>query len=153
MVMRHKRIPKPERDDKKSLEVIRTSDPRWLEQVVRHYTRKERFQLLDDARLGLGPDDLKSAVDLLRALKKRNVPRRQLWQVLTGIGISSVGIALVLAAILDPEPTSKLGILLAGGVVLILTGGLSILKALGQTWMVRVGKGLFTVEPKDAIKK
>jgi len=82
-------------------------------------------------------------------VRKRKFSTKHLWQVLTGLGLSGVGIALIIVAVLDPEPTSKLGILLAGGVLLIVTGGLSILKALGQTWVVRVGKGLFSVEPKE----
>jgi len=132
-------------------EIIRTSDSDWLGRALRHYADGSRFELADDAGLGIKEQDLRSAMDLLRYLRRgRRFTKRHLWQVLTGLGLSGVGIGLVVAAILDPEPTSKLGILLAGGVVLILTGGLSVLKALGQTWVVRVGKGLFTVEPKES---
>jgi len=138
------------KDLTKSGEVIRSSDPEWLNKALRHYTGKTMFELIDDAGLGLSQPDLRSAVGLLKALReKKKFSTRHLWQVLTGLGLGGVGIALIIAAILDPEPTSKLGILLAGGVLLIVTGGLSILKALGQTWVVRVGKGLFTVEPRN----
>jgi len=37
--------------------------------------------------------------------------------------MSLTGIWLVSAAILDPEPTSKLGLMVGGGIVLVATGG------------------------------
>jgi len=78
------------------------------------------------------------------------VPWREVLIVLTGLGLSVVGIWLILVAVADPEPTSKLGILLAGGVALIFTGGASILYALGVRWKVSVkstGGNSFTIEP------
>lgn len=127
--------------------VIRTSDPGWLGKALTHYTERTPFKLVDDAGLGLSQKDLRTAVDLLHSLREKKFSTRKLLQALAGLGLGGVGIGLVLLAIVDPEPTSKLSILLAGGVVLILAGGLAVLKALGQTWVVRVGKGSFTVEP------
>ncbi len=134
----------------KSGEIIRTSDADWLNAALRHYSNKTRFDLIDDAGLGISESDLQSAVELIKALNNRKqLSRNKLLQILTGLGLSGIGIGAIIVAIFDPEPTSKLSILLAGGILLILTGGLSVLKALGQTWVVRLGKGLFSVEPKD----
>jgi hypothetical protein len=41
------------------------------------------------------------------------------------VGISAAGITMVVLAFLDPEPTSKLGLLVGGGAVCVLTGGLT----------------------------
>ncbi len=41
------------------------------------------------------------------------------------VGISAAGLAMVVLAFLDPEPTSKLGLLVGGGAVCVLTGGLT----------------------------
>ncbi len=46
-------------------------------------------------------------------------------------GLAGIGVWLVRAAIADPEPTSKLFLLLGGGVLCILGGGLSLIKSLG----------------------
>jgi len=101
--------------------------------------------------LGLSADDFQTAIELL---KKMSVSRRTGWReitaILTGLGMSSAGIWMVLAAIVDPEPTTKLWILTFGGVMLVLTGGLSILRALGQPWRVTAIRGsrAISVEPR-----
>jgi hypothetical protein len=41
------------------------------------------------------------------------------------IGVSAAGVMMVVLAFLDPEPTSKLGLLVGGGAVCVLTGGLT----------------------------
>ena len=43
--------------------------------------------------------------------------------VFTSLGVSIAGIWLIRVALVDPEPTSKLWLLLAGGVLSIVTGG------------------------------
>jgi len=104
--------------------------------------------LLDDARVGLSEGDLVSAVALIKKAKESSsLSWQQIAIILTSLGLSATGIWLILIAVADPEPTSRLGILLTGGVILILTGGLSILRALGQTWKVSKGKKSFAIEP------
>lgn len=109
------------------------------------------FDLIDDANIGLDSTDLVSAVKLIAKTKKAGrIGAKGIATILTSLGLSSVGVWLVLAAIVDPEPTSKLGILIAGGVALIALGGLSILRSLGMTWKVSANSPLatFTVESK-----
>jgi len=132
-------------------DVIATSDPTWFQKALEAYRRGERFTLRDDAGVGLSAAALGSGVALIRFVVVLGVvPWREVLIVLTGLGLSVVGIWLILVAVADPEPTSKLGILLAGGVALIFTGGASILYALGVRWKVSVkstGGNSFTIEP------
>lgn len=132
--------------------IIRTSDPGWLDKALKAYRDRMPFHFTDDAGLGITESDLVSAMALIRrAGQTGKMSWKDISQVLTGMGLSGVGIWLIAASIADPEPTSKLWILLAGGVVLILTGGLSILKALGQKWQVhaKYGKQEIIVKPGD----
>jgi len=131
---------------------IKTSDEKWLEKALRCYRDAAGFTLEDDAEFGLREDDLKSGISLVKAASKKRISLKQIAQILAGLGIGAAGIWMVVAAIIDPEPTSKLGLLIAGGIVLTLTGGLAVLRALGQRWIIR-GKpgGVFEVEPgKDS---
>ena len=132
--------------------IIRTSDPGWLDKALKAYRDRMPFHFTDDAGLGVAEGDLVSAVALIRRAKQSGkMSWKDISQILTGMGLSGAGLWLIAASIADPEPTSKLWILLAGGVVLILTGGLSILKALGQKWQVhaKYGKQEIMVKPGD----
>jgi len=127
---------------------IRTSDPDWIKKGLMCYANKTHFVLIDDARVGISQDDLTSAISLIKASPRFGIARRRMLVILTAIGFSAVGIALIIAAIIDPEPTSKLGILLGGGVVLIVLGEMSILWSLGLKWNVKRGLGgTFEVNP------
>ncbi|MBN2380685.1 hypothetical protein JXM67_12870 [candidate division WOR-3 bacterium] len=127
---------------------IMTTDPEWLEKALRCYRDAVGFTLEDDAEFGLREVDLRSGVSLVKAASRKRITVKQIAQILTGMGLGAAGIWMVIAAIIDPEPTSKLGLLIAGGVILTLTGGLAVLRALGQRWRIR-GKpgGVFDVEP------
>ena len=69
---------------------------------------------------------------------------------LAGGGVTGVGVWIILAAIADPEPTSKLGLLIAGGLLLGLTGSLGTLAACGVKFSVsaKTRGGSFTIDPK-----
>jgi hypothetical protein len=130
--------------------LIRTSNEKWLEIAIECYTKKTAFDFEDDAKLGITSEDLSSAVSLIRAAKKSGaVTWQQVGTILTGLGMSGVGIWMIAVAVADPEPTSKLAILLAGGVLMALTGSLSILWALGHKWRVAAqhGDSKIAVEP------
>ena len=132
--------------------IVRTTDVDWLERAIKLYTDKLTFTFIDDAKLGISEADLKSAVALIRAAKSKGmVAWQQIVGVLAGIGITGVGVWIIMAAIADPEPTTKLGLLVAGGIVLALTGSLGTLASLGVRFSVSAkspGGGEFKVKPE-----
>jgi len=133
--------------------VIRTSSPDWLEQSVKLYRDKAPFVFIDDAKIGIDTKDLESAVSLVRAARtKGSIDFKRIASVLAGIGLSGAGIWMIAAAVADPEPTSKLGLLIAGGIVITLTGGIGTLAALGVRFVI-TGRGSggseFKIEPKE----
>ena len=118
-------------------EIVRTSEKDWLEKALKLYTEKKLFKFIDDAGLKLTEEDLRTAVDLICAAKSRGgVSWQQIVGVLAGIGITGVGVWIIAAAIADPEPTTKLGMLITGGIILALTGSLGTLAALGVRFSV-----------------
>ncbi len=125
-------------DGENNSPIVKTSDPEWFAEVLEHYKKRTRFILQDDAGIGVTPDSLRSGVALIGAMRSAGMSKREILQVLAGLGICGVGIWLVLIAVWDPEPTSKLAILLAGGVSLLATGSVAILRALGQSWHVTI---------------
>jgi hypothetical protein len=117
---------------------IRTSQQDWLVQALNHYVNKSPFSLIDDAGLGLKEEDLKSAIGLISAARMRGLSLAEIVRLLASLGVCGLGVGLIVVAVMDPEPTSKFGCLLAGGVVLILTGSLSLLASLGLRWSISV---------------
>lgn len=116
---------------------IHTTDANWVKLAMKAYTKKQEFNLVDDAELGLSEKDVASAVNLMKFLKKENhLSVREIAQILVGLGITASGVWMVMAAIADPEPTTKLGLLVGGGLVLALTGSLGTLRALGIQFTV-----------------
>jgi hypothetical protein len=105
---------------------IRTSEEGWFTQLARAYKQKTPVFLVDDAKVGIDP-----AVESLAAmgLKAKLTPRE--WSAVSvAVGLSAAGAAMVVLAFLDPEPTSKLGLLVGGGAVCVLTGGLTAVRIL-----------------------
>lgn len=130
--------------------IIRTSEVNWLERAIKCYSEKTRFTFIDDANLGIIEKDLKSAINLIRgASTKSDKTWRSIAGVLAGMGISTMGIYIIGLAIIDPEPTTKLGLLVGGGLVLVLTGSLGIFYSLGVTFNVSASSvfGRFEVNP------
>ena len=105
---------------------IRTSEKDWLPRLTRAYRERAQVDLIDDAGLGVDP----ATQNLLQMGATGGLTRRE-W---TAVGISSgmtfFGAALVLLAIADPEPTSKLGLLVGSGALLALTGGFQTIRLL-----------------------
>lgn len=127
---------------------IKTSDPNWVKKAMACYGSGESFGLFDDAGLGVSAQDVTSGFCLMAAARRRfNVPFGQIAQILAGLGVSAVGVWLVMAALADPEPTTELGLLVGGGLALAVTGSLSVLWSLGIKWQVEVRDGNFTVSP------
>jgi hypothetical protein len=105
---------------------IRTSEEGWFTQLARAYKQKTPVFLVDDAKVGIDP-----AAESLAAmgLKAKLTPRE--WSAVSvAVGLSAAGAAMVVLAFLDPEPTSKLGLLVGGGALCVLTGGLTAVRIL-----------------------
>lgn len=84
--------------------IIRTSQPAWFKQLVKAYKDRTRVTVVDDADIGI---DL-SVQSLLDVGIKAGLSRREWMAVLVSLGLSAVGVWMILAALADPEPTSKL---------------------------------------------
>jgi hypothetical protein len=118
-------------------DIIKTSGKDWLEKAIKLYTAKKQFSLNDDAGVGIMEADLKSAVTLIGAAKRKGAATwQQIAAVFAGVGITGIGVWMIAAAIIDPEPTSKLGLLVAGGILLALTGAVGTLAGLGVRFVV-----------------
>ena len=106
--------------------IIRTSESAWFATLASAYKMRQRFTLIDDAEVGIDPH-VQSLLDMgqLARLSVRD------WAgVLVSLGMATTGVALIVAAIVDPEPTSKLGLLVGGGISCVLGGGLSAIRIL-----------------------
>jgi hypothetical protein len=98
---------------------IRTTEEGWFKHLVEVYKNRTPILLIDDARVGIDPSN-ESLVTM--GLKAKLSPAE--WAAVgVALGISAAGIMMVILAFVDPEPTSKLGLLVGGGVLCVLTGG------------------------------
>ena len=133
-------------------DIVRTSDKDWLEKALKLYKEKTPFTFIDDTKLGITEADLKSGINLISAAKsKGGLTWQQIVCALAGIGIMGIGVWIIAAAIASPEPTTKLGLLVAGGLIITLTGSLGTLAALGVRFSVsaKTPKGhSFDIKPE-----
>ena len=117
---------------------------------------KKAFKLEDDAKIGITEKDLTSGINLITATRNQGtVSWQQIVGALTGIGVTSSGIYLIILAIADPEPTSKLGLLVLSGVTLAFTGCIGTLYSLNVTFVVtaRGPRGeSFEISPGPSIR-
>jgi hypothetical protein len=107
-------------------DLIKTSDQRWLERLARAYKDRMPVSVVDDANVGIDP----STQTLFQIARLVGMSAREIAGVAVALGMSVAGAAMVALAILDPEPTSKLGLLVGGGVTCLLCGGFSAIKIL-----------------------
>ena len=108
--------------------IVRTSDPGWLRSLALLYKARHAGVLVDDAHLGSNPEDQ----TLLQMARVSGLSKREIAGVSVALGMSGVGVTMVILAFLDPEPTSKLGLLVGGGAVCVLGGGFSAIRILTQ---------------------
>jgi hypothetical protein len=106
--------------------LIKTSDQRWLERLARAYKDRLPVSLVDDADVGIDP----SAQTIFQVARSVGMSSREIAGVAIALGMSAAGAAMVVLAFLDPEPTSKLGLMIGGGVTCLLGGGFSAIKIL-----------------------
>jgi hypothetical protein len=109
-------------------QIVRTSDPNWLRTLALLYRARQSGVLVDDAHLGINPEDQ----TLLQMARVSGLSRREIAGISVALGMSGVGVTMVILAFLDPEPTSKLGLLVGGGAVCVLGGGFSAIRILTQ---------------------
>lgn len=130
---------------------INTSSVNWLEDALKEYSSKNEFTLIDDKKIKIRERDLKSAVNLIKASKaKGGKSTKQITKALVSLGLSSAGIYVIILAIADPEPTTKLSLLLVGGIILAISGGYGTLRALRIKFRVKKKSetdGIFHVKP------
>ncbi|MCB1545737.1 MAG: hypothetical protein H6872_03560 [Methylobacteriaceae bacterium] len=99
--------------------IIRTSGAGWFQTLSTAYREKTPFVIIDDASAGINL----SEDNLLFTGLKVGLSTGEWQRVLGCLGVSGIGIVIILAAILDPEPTSKLAILTLGGLTIAISGG------------------------------
>ena len=100
---------------------IRTSEKGWFIRLAAAYKARESAVLVDDAKVGIDPKSQNLVAMGIRA----GLSPADWAAVGVSVGLSASGVVMVVLAFLDPEPTSKLGLLVGGGAVCVLTGGLT----------------------------
>ena len=98
---------------------IKTSQPDWLPQLAQSYKKKEDVQLVNDAGIKIDP----RTMTLLMMGKEAKITKREWISVLISVGVGVAGAYLLVMAILDPEPYSKITAALITGAVLLGSGG------------------------------
>jgi hypothetical protein len=98
---------------------IRTSEKDWLPRLTHAWRERAQVNLIDDAQLGIDP----STQSLLQMGLHARLTRREWTAVAIASGMTVLGASMVILAIIDPDPTSKLGLLVGSGALLALTGG------------------------------
>ncbi len=97
---------------------VRTSSSAWLKELATVYKSQKPAGLIDDAGLGVNP----STQSLYHMGQRVGLSVEDWGGVLVALGLGGAGIWLIRAALLDPEPTSKLWLLVAGGGLALVTG-------------------------------
>ena len=105
---------------------IRTSEKDWLPRLTKAYRERAEVELVDDAGIGVDP----ATQTLLQMGLAGRLSRREWSAVVVSGGMTVLGAAMVVLAILDPEPTSKLGLVVGSGALLALTGGFQTIRLL-----------------------
>lgn len=124
---------------------IRTSEENWLSKLTGAYKDKNSVILIDDAKIGIDPT-FDSIFDMGT---KSKLTQREWIGIGYSVGLTAVGIGIILIAAFDPEPTSKLATLLIGGVALTLMGagsGIYIITRLKPPKVTINKDGSFTIE-------
>ena len=106
--------------------VIRTTSPDWLSQLAAVYKAKQPITLIDDAQIGINPEEH----TLLEMGKKSKLTVQEWVGVVIALGVSALGAWLVVMAVIDPEPWSKVGFAIGAGVVMTMGGGYAAIRIL-----------------------
>ena len=106
--------------------IIRTSEVAWLRKLAEAYKAQTPVQLIDDAHTGIDP----AQDSLFSMARSAHLSPREIAGVCVALGMSGAGVAMVVLAFIDPEPTSKLTLLVGGGALICFTGGVSAISIL-----------------------
>jgi hypothetical protein len=120
--------------------LIQTSEPGWMTRLATAYKNQTPVIIVDDAGVGIDPQ----RQTILGMGQTAGLSASDWSAVLVALGLSAVGVWMIVAAIVDPEPTSKLGLLIGGGVVAVIGGGTTAVSVLTKRKPPRVavsGKG------------
>ncbi|MGA8110065.1 MAG: hypothetical protein WB974_11550 [Acidobacteriaceae bacterium] len=118
--------PVPEPAPLAAVVTIRTSEKDWLARLTQAYRNYAQVDLIDDAGAGIDP----ARQSLLQMGLTGKLTRREWTAVSVSAGMTLFGAGLIVAALLDPDPTSKLGLLVGSGALLALTGGFQTIRLL-----------------------
>jgi hypothetical protein len=106
--------------------MIRTSEKGWVAALARAYRNRDQILLIDDANAGIDP----RRESLVAMGIKARLTIEEWVAAGVSVGMSAAGVVMVVLAFVDPEPTSKLGLLVGGGAVCVLAGGLTAIRIL-----------------------
>lgn len=101
--------------------IIRTSERGWYAALALAYKYRVAVSAIDDAAVGFDP----SKDTLYKVARNAKLGAREVAGACVAVGMSVDGVGLVVAAIFDPEPSSKLTALVTGDIVLAASGGAS----------------------------
>ena len=94
--------------------------------LARAYKKRDNVLLVDDANTGVDP----RSESLVAMGIKARLSVEEWVAAGVSVGMSAAGVVMVVLAFVDPEPTSKLGLLIGGGAVCVLAGGLTAIRIL-----------------------
>jgi hypothetical protein len=124
---------------------VRTSEEGWFAALAKAYKDRTDITLIDDAKTGIDP----KSDSLISMARRAGISSREIAAVGVSLGLSATGVALIIAAVFDPEPTSKLGLLIGGGVLCVLGGSGSAIMILMR---LKPKEVVVTVGPGQVIK-
>ncbi len=114
--------------DKTKEIIVHTSTKGWLEKLAKAYRERQPLLLEDDANVGIDP----RVESILQMGLKAKLARREWAAVVVSLGVAGVGTWVLVMAVLDPEPFSKMVATIVSGAVLLGTGGLMAVRILTQ---------------------
>ena len=116
--------------------------------MARHYKTKEPVIVVDDAGTGICPD-----TDTLYHMGLKVGLGMNDWvAVCIALGVAATGAFLVVMAVIDPEPFSKIGFALGAGTAMTMGGGFAAVRVLTKQRPpnVRVTAQGFEIDWSDA---
>lgn len=106
--------------------IVKTSEEGWFTKLTEAYKNRTPIAIVDDAKVGINPSE-----ESLKDMGLKAKLSMQEWAAVgISLGMSAAGIGMIVLGFFDPEPTSKLGLLIGGGAVCIIGGGFSAIRIL-----------------------